>query len=179
MTPIYELDLESGADVLWFLATAAMVALFGALVAELTTARGKSKETGLFELPRRRGRYFDVGSLTAVPAGALTGVIAVFLFSPTREVVSGQTSTTKYDLVRLIALSGIAGLSATTFIASLQEKFTALLTAEKLSKALEAASTALATVEARAAAGRADAPGAAEIEAQAQLAQQQIEQALA
>lgn len=187
MVPIFEVDLESTSDVVWFLAIAAGVALIGALVAELMAARGKSKETGMFELPRRRGRYFDVGSLTAIPAGALTGVIAVFLFSPTREIVEGTTSTTKYDLVRLIALSAIAGLSATAFIASLQEKFTALLTAERLTKALEAASTALRTVEAKAAAsagpasalGEAGTSAATEIQAQAQLAQQQIQQVLA
>jgi hypothetical protein len=183
----YEVGLETGLDLLWMLVLAAVVGLLGALLAELLVGRGKAKETGLFELPRRRGRYVDAGSLVAIPSGAFAAIIAAYLFAPTREVTEGDppTTTTKYDVLRLIVVAAIGGLSSAAFIASLQEKFTALLTADRLREALGTASTALDQIEQAAAQRPADLAAAAaansletEIQAKATLAKARIQQAL-
>lgn len=73
-------------------------------------------------------------------------MIAAYLFSPIRDVVTATETTTKYDVVRLVATSLTAGVASTGFLAQLQQKFAAMLTAEALAKALQAADTALGEV---------------------------------
>lgn len=143
MDPIFLITLTTMRSVIAFISVAALCGLIGGVVAELLVARGKRKETGLWERTRRQGRFFDVGSLASLPIGLVAGVIASYLFSPARQVVTATGTTTQYDLVRLVAVALLAGLSSSTFLAVLQERFTALATADRLKQALISAADAL------------------------------------
>jgi hypothetical protein len=189
MLAAYEIALKSGSDVWHFVLIAAVCGFIGALAAELILSRGKARETGVFELPKRRGRYLDVGSLATMVLGPVAAVIASYFFSPVRDVVENNVTTTKYDVIRLIGISLAAGLASSGFLASMQEKFTASLTNERMKTALEQAATAMQEMQntvrdpgaqpTERAAKDAHAALASRVEAQSQLALEQLQRTLA
>ena len=180
----YEANLETARDVVTFLVVAAAIGLLGAIVAELLLSRGKANEGGIFELPRRRGRYLDLGSFVAIPVGALAAVIAAYFIVPVREVGETGATETRYDLVRLIVVSALAGLASTGFLASVQEKFTALMTADRLRQGLDRVEAGLAEIERTASEphGGAGVEAATalrgEVRAQTELVRRQIQETL-
>jgi H+/Cl- antiporter ClcA len=179
MVRFYMVELESLRDLVWFLVLASASGVIGAFVAELMIGRGKKKETGMFELPRRTGRFWDLGSFVSVPFGVVAAVLAGFFFSPLEEIeptTMGAEATTEYDVVKLIAIGLLAGLASASFLKTARERFLSLLTTERVTQALELAHVGIS--ELRDGAQRDAAGGTSEAAAKAEVLQTQIRSTL-
>lgn len=142
------LKFNTHGDALKIVLIAALVGALASLVAELLIARGKSKQTGIIELPGPRGpRFWDLGSLAAIPVGILAAVIAAFLFAPGQEMTVRGDIVRKVEEGRLILTAAIAGLSSAGFLALVQERFLAVAKNERLDAALNAAVQGLDSVK--------------------------------
>ena len=187
MDPLIARDLDTLGDFIELVVIAAVLGSVAGVVGELIIGRGKSKEMGRFELPKRTARWLDFGSFTAIPVGALAAVLTSLVALPTHEVTVNEVSTTDYDLVRLVVLALAAGLAGAAVLAKFQEGLTALLTTERLKTALGLADEALEGIQNQTA-GVAAASGETAtqerlvvtgVEATAGTARQQIRRALA
>jgi hypothetical protein len=185
--PLIARDLDTLRDFIELVVIAAVLGAVAGVVGELIIGRGKSKESGRFELPQRTARWLDLGSFSAIPVGALAAVLTSLVAVPTHEVTVDEVSTIDYDLARLVVLALAAGLAGGAVLAKFQEGLTAVLTAERLKTALGVADQALAVIQNQSSAGAAAGePGeavapelvAAGVGATAATARQQIQRAL-
>jgi hypothetical protein len=137
-------ELNTTADTIVMVLIVAAAGVVGGLVGELLIFRGARKESGAFEIPGKRGtRFFDLGSLAALPIGIVAALIALVLFSPIEEVIEEGATVREYDLIRVIGLGLVAGLAGPAFLLVVQERFTALVTTERMEAALDMAKKAL------------------------------------
>jgi hypothetical protein len=139
--------IDTSGDVgkeLWISAAAGILP---ALVAELLLARGAGAETGALELPHKIGRrYVDLGSLAAIPIGVVAAVIAGYLRTPVQEVTKGTVVTRTMDLDKLIAVAAVAGLTSTSFLRLVQDRFIAVAQNQRLDASLKSALGSLDTI---------------------------------
>lgn len=122
----------------------------GGLCAELLKVRkiGGVDEEGILEKSKRlTGRFYDVGTPATVFLGAVAAALAMGVFDPVTEVpvstdtaaASAEEPKEQYDIWRLCLLCIVAGFTAPKFLTTLQERFLALVTAEKVQSRLDAA----------------------------------------
>jgi hypothetical protein len=134
------LDVQTGGDALKVLWIAAATGAATSLVSELVIARGVRKETGMVELPGRRGpRFWDLGSFASIPVGVVAAVVAAFLFAPGEQTMQGAQLVRKLELDRLLLVAAVAGLSSAGFLALVQERFLAAAKNQRLDTALTGA----------------------------------------
>jgi hypothetical protein len=122
------ISLTNTSDFVLVFTMAAIAGLIGGFAAELLLSR--DGETGTFELPARKGAFFDLGGFAPLFVGAVVGVAILIVFPPETTIVSNAangttTSIRGYDAVRLIATSLVAGSAGGSVLSSLQARVTA------------------------------------------------------
>jgi len=137
--------LDTGGDVGKIVVWAAIAGLVGAVVGELITARGRSADWGGWETPRWRDskRWYDLGSIAAIPIGIVAGVLAGLLLVPHKEVVANGATTSSVELETLLGVTLLAGLAGTSFLRVLQERFVAVARTQQLRGVIEATARSL------------------------------------
>jgi len=156
------ITLDTGGDVGHLLLIAAIVGTVASVTAELLIARGKGGDTGALELPRvvsaGRKRWWDAGSLAAIPTGIVAACIAGLLLTPVQEVTSAGVTSRTMELDKLVGIAALAGLSSAAFLALVQERFISLNKGKALDAALKSAQASLVEIEksAGATAGKGD-----------------------
>lgn len=139
--------LTDSGDLGSVLVYAAIAGLFGAIVGELITARGRSGDWGGLETPRWRDSkaWYDLGSLASIPIGVAAGCIAVLTLAPEAEVVTDGATTKSIDVQSVITTGLIAGLAGAAFLRVLQDRFVALAKTQELRGVVQAAAATLST----------------------------------
>lgn len=137
--------LDQGGDIKEILVYAAIAGLVGAIVGELITARGRSGESGGVEAPRWRDskRWYDLGSIAALPIGAVAGCVAGLLFVPEREVLVKGVATSTIELKTLLGTTLIAGVAGAAFLRVLADRFVAVAKTKELKGVLQSTAATL------------------------------------
>jgi uncharacterized membrane protein len=137
--------LDTSGDVKDVLLWAAAAGLVGAIVGELITTRGRSGDWGGLEPPRWRDskRWYDLGSIAAIPIGILAGILAGLLIAPEKDVLVRGVTRTSMELEALLGTALLAGLAGTAFLRVLQERFVAVARTQRLRGSMAAAVSAL------------------------------------
>jgi uncharacterized membrane protein YeaQ/YmgE (transglycosylase-associated protein family) len=148
-----ELDANGAKYVL--VAIVLLGGLFGGIAAELfktRTIRGVVEEGGWERRSRVTTRYSDWGGWASIVLGIVAAGIAMGLFDQVQDVTkvvpaSGNTPATtttveKYDVWRVVAVTLIAGFSASKILALAQERLLALTTQKQFESALITTSAA-------------------------------------
>src|SRR3954447_1763243 len=98
------ITLQAFNDYVWLFGITAVAGMIGGLAAELLLTRGQ--DTGTFELPGRKGAFFDFGGFASLIVGAIVGVAILIVFPPQTTIITnaaGETTTyTGYDVVRIV-----------------------------------------------------------------------------
>jgi hypothetical protein len=124
------IELKGALDYIGLFALASVLGGVGGLAFELMqTRRG---QTGWVESPHRvdRGRYHDWGVVANLIIGAIAAVAALWLFPPIAKttVAAGHTTTTtEYDIIKVVGLSLIIGSAGSSVLAALQARALALV----------------------------------------------------
>src|SRR5688572_23361121 len=91
--------------------------------------------TGLIERPMKVGKgYVDLGVFASAIVGAVAAVAALWIFPPeiTNVTADGTTTTTtRYDIVKVVGLSLIVGSAGGSFLIAMQARALALVKAEQ------------------------------------------------
>lgn len=119
--------------------------LLGGLAAELMKSRkvGGADEDGALELPKLLSRrYFDVGFPASMFLGAVAAAVAVWVFDLVDQVPEGGKIVDKYDIVKVVGVSLIAGFSAPKFLQTAQERLLAQMTAQRFESGLRTVAAA-------------------------------------
>jgi hypothetical protein len=147
--------LSDTSDYLGVLAIAAGCGLVGGFVYELLQTRRRG--TGRIELPGRVGRsqYFDLGFFASIIVGGVAAVAVLYVFPPRLDLAvtgsDGHTTVTgQYDLIKLIAISLIAGSAGAGILAGLQGRVLNAVNAQQVINTQEQAKTALKSMADRA-----------------------------
>jgi hypothetical protein len=147
--------LSDTSDYLGVLAVATGCGLIGGFVYELLQTRRRG--TGRIELPGRVGRsqYLDLGFIASIIVGGVAAVAVLYVFPPRLDLaVSGSdghtTVTGQYDLIKLIAISLIAGSAGAGILAGLQGRVLNAVNAQQVINTQEQAKTALKSMADRA-----------------------------
>lgn len=141
------LALDSLADHGVFIGIAVVGGAFGGVVYELLLQRGK--RTGALAIPRRHAGYFDLGWGASVVIGIAAALVVLYLLAPINERTEAENTVTRmYDLIKLIALSVIAGSAGPSMIGALQARVIAALEAQRADDTADVATAALDQVEA-------------------------------
>ncbi len=121
----------------------------GGFCAELLKVRkiAGADEEGVVEMSKRlTGRFYDYGTWASVILGMVAAAIAMGVFDPVTTpapaegaAASAEAPKEQYDIWRLCLLCIVAGFSAPKFLTTLQERFLALVTAEKVQSKLDSA----------------------------------------
>lgn len=135
--------------VVLFLLVGVLGAIGGLTYELLQSIRGR---TGLIERPEAVGRrYLDLGLYASLIIGAVASVAALWVFPPeiTTTVVEGGLTTTssRYDIVKVVGLSLIVGSAGGSFISAMQARAMALVKAQEADHTKQVASSHLATLE--------------------------------
>lgn len=118
--------------------TAALLGAVGGIAFELLQTRGRV--TGALERPRWKaynGRYIDLGWISSVIVGAVAALVVLYLFPPevTQTVENGVTVEARsYEIVKLVALSLIAGSAGRAILTAAQTRVQATLTEQRVSE---------------------------------------------
>lgn len=119
----------------YFFLTAAVLGAVGGIAFELLQARGRV--TGALERPRWKaynGRYIDLGWVSSVIVGAVAALVVLYLFPPevTQTVKDGVTVEKRsYEIVKLVALSLIAGSAGRAILTAAQTRVQAALSEQR------------------------------------------------
>jgi hypothetical protein len=147
--------LSDTSDYLGVLAIAAGCGLIGGFVYELLQTRRRG--TGRIELPGRVGRslYFDLGFVASIIVGGVAAVAVLYVFPPRLDLAvtasDGTTTVTgQYDLIKLIAISLIAGSAGASILAALQGRVLNAVNAQQVINTQAQAKTALKSMADRA-----------------------------
>lgn len=122
------ISLSNTGDYVIVFLLAAIAGLVGGLAAELLLSR--DGETGTFELPGRKGAFFDLGGFAPLLVGGVVGVAILIVFPPETTITTNATDGTStafraYDTVRLVATSLVAGSAGGSVLSGLQARVTA------------------------------------------------------
>ena len=133
------ITLGNPADYVVVFVLAAVAGLLGGLAAELLLSR--DGETGTFELPARKGGFFDLGGFAPLLIGAVVGVAILIVFPPETTIVTDaddgtSTAFRAYDTVRLVATSLVAGSAGGSVLSSLQSRVTAAVNESRVQLAV-------------------------------------------
>ena len=133
------ITLANPADYVVVFLLAAVAGLLGGLAAELLLSR--DGETGTFELPARKGAFFDLGGFAPLLIGAVVGVAILIVFPPETTIVTDaddgtSTAFRAYDTVRLVATSLVAGSAGGSVLSSLQSRVTAAVNESRVQLAV-------------------------------------------
>lgn len=133
------ITLANPADYVVVFVLAAVAGLLGGLAAELLLSR--DGETGTFELPARKGAFFDLGGFAPLLIGAVVGVAILIVFPPETTIVTDaddgtSTAFRAYDTVRLVATSLVAGSAGGSVLSSLQSRVTAAVNESRVQLAV-------------------------------------------
>jgi hypothetical protein len=147
--------LSDTSDYLGVLAVATGCGLIGGFVYELLQTRRRG--TGRIELPGRVGRsqYLDLGFIASIIVGGVAAVAVLYVFPPRLDLAvtgsDGHTTVTgQYDLIKLIAISLIAGSAGAGILAGLQGRVLNAVNAQQVINTQEQAKTALKSMADRA-----------------------------
>jgi hypothetical protein len=137
--------LADDGDLVKILLYAALAGLLGALVGELITTRGRSRDWGGFEWPRWKDskHWFDLGSFAAIPIGIIAGCIAALTLAPETTTVTNGVAVKTIETEAVLATAVIAGLAGAAFLRVLQDRFVALAGKENLRGVVEAVTKTL------------------------------------
>jgi len=134
------ITLATTGDYLVVFAIAAIAGLVGGLASELLL--NHNGETGEFELPSRKGGFFDLGGFATLLVGAVVGVAILIVFPPQTTILAnsggGTTITQSYDTVRLVATSLVAGSAGGSVLTALQARVVAAVNESKIQFAVAA-----------------------------------------
>lgn len=126
-------ELKETIDYLWLFLLAAGLGAIGGLAFELMQTR--LGETGLLEIPSRRGAFRDLGFWASVLIGAIAAVASLWVFPPEVHTTVAQggksTTTTEYDLIKVVGLSLIVGSAGSSFLSALQARALAKVKAQE------------------------------------------------
>lgn len=127
-------ELKETIDYLWLFLLAAGLGAIGGLAFELMQTR--LGETGLLEFPSRRGAFRDLGFWASVLIGAIAAVASLWVFPPEVHTTVTQggrstTTTTEYDLIKVVGLSLIVGSAGSSFLSALQARALAKVKAQE------------------------------------------------
>ena len=109
------------------------------VAAEVARGGGGSDDTevGAIQLPKLIGsRLFDLGVVASVLVGAGAALAALYFFPPavniTVQASTGQaTTSTQYDIVKLVALALLIGTAGPSFLTSMQSRVQAAVSENK------------------------------------------------
>lgn len=126
-------ELRETVDYVWLFVLAGGLGAVGGLAFELMQTR--LGETGMLEIPSRRGTYRDVGFWASILIGAIAAVASLWVFPPevNTTVTEGgrSTTTTEYDLIKVVGLSLIVGSAGSSFLSALQARALAKVKAQE------------------------------------------------
>jgi hypothetical protein len=141
---IAAITLDTGGDTVPILLWSILAGASASAISELLLARGKTAQTGAFELPGKTGkRLYDLGSFAAIPIGALAGAIAGLALTPVQEVTADNVTTRTMELDKLLVVALVAGLASSAFLRVLSDRFVAAMKTQGLDVALRDAISAL------------------------------------
>ncbi|HEY7453604.1 MAG TPA: hypothetical protein VH683_03490 [Thermoleophilaceae bacterium] len=143
---VLAVTLTDSGDLKEVLIYAAVAGLFGAIVGELVTTRGRSGDWGGFERPRWKDarRWYDLGSIAAIPIGVLAGCIAALTLAPETQAVENGVVTKTIETEAVLATALIAGLAGAAFLRVLQDRFIAIAKTQELRGVVQATAETLA-----------------------------------
>jgi hypothetical protein len=128
------LTLDTIGDHLLLVLIAAASGLVGGLAAELLLSR--DGETGGFELPGRRRGLLDLGGFASLIVGAVAGVAILLVLPASTQVVATDgtetTTSTGYEVLRLVATTLIAGSAGGSVLTALQARVTSAINAARV-----------------------------------------------
>jgi hypothetical protein len=128
------LTLTTTGDHLLLVVIAAASGLVGGLAAELLLSR--DGETGGFELPGRKRGLLDLGGFASLIVGAVAGVAILLVLPASTQVVStdgeATTTSTGYEVLRLVATSLVAGSAGGSVLTALQARVTSAINAARV-----------------------------------------------
>jgi hypothetical protein len=147
------ITLTQPADYALLLVIAAVSGLVGGLGYELVQTRGNS--SGSIELMRRNGDFVDLGVAASLILGGIAAVAVLYVLPPQVTVsltaADGQTTTTtQYDIIKLVSLSLVAGASGGALITALRNRVTAAVATQRTETTKVAGKTKLDTLNAEA-----------------------------
>lgn len=152
-------------DYVLLFALAAVLGGIGGFAYELTLGGH-----GRVEMPRwtHRGRYRDLGVWANVILGAIVAPAALWLFPPeertTVNAAGEATTTTEWDIVKVVGLSLIIGSAASSFLTAMQARALALVKAQEAQQTQRVASGQLDAVKQAVDAGAPNEQVAAQVE---------------
>ena len=151
------IDLNGTTDYVLLFGLATLLGGVGGLAYELLLSR--RGQVGMIEVPHKvqGGRYVDLGVWASVIIGAIAAVAALWIFPPDVKTVvdaAGKSSTTtEYDIVRVVALSLIIGSAGSSFLSALQARALALVKDQQAKQTAAVAQAQLDHVKEAASAG--------------------------
>jgi hypothetical protein len=127
--------LDDGWSYVLLFGTAAIMGGLGGLVYELL--RPFRRRAGLLEVPSSFQRsHLNLGFWSGIVVGAVAAMAALWAMPPETVIVNvvgeESTSTSSYDIVRVVGLSLIVGSAGGTFITALQARALLLIKNEEL-----------------------------------------------
>jgi hypothetical protein len=162
------IDLNGTSDYILLFALATALGGIGGLVYELLLSR--RGQVGMIEVPHtvQGGRFIDLGVWASVIIGAIAAVAALWIFPPDVKTVvdaAGKSSTTtEYDIVRVVALSLIIGSAGSSFLSALQARALALVKDQEAKQTTAVAQAQLDQVKVAAAGGASGSELAAKVD---------------
>jgi hypothetical protein len=161
-------ELSGFWDYLGLFCLAGLLGAIGGLAYELMQAR--RGQAGWVELPRpvQRGRYRDWGVWANLTIGAIAALAALWVFPPevktTIDAAGKSTSTTEYDVIKVVGLSLIIGSAGSSFLAAMQARALALVKDQEAKQTRKVAEQQLDAVKTSVEAGAPKPEVAAQIE---------------
>src|SRR3954469_14201520 len=136
------ITLQTPSDYVAIFLITAVAGMIGGLAAELLLTRGQ--DTGTFELPARKGDFFDFGGFASLLVGAIVGVAILIVFPPETTIVTnavdGTTTTSKgYAVVRIVVTSLVAGSAGGSVLSGLQARLSAAVSESRIQLTSETA----------------------------------------
>jgi H+/Cl- antiporter ClcA len=139
------IDLTSTKTKLVLALLVVLAGAIGGLAAELMKTRKISgtDEDGGIELPKLLSRrYFDLGFPASLFLGVVAAAVAVWVFDLIQTVQQSGKSVDQYNIVRVVGVTLVAGLSAPKFLQTAQERLLAQMTAQRFENGLRTAGAA-------------------------------------
>src|SRR5215213_1367116 len=148
-------ELKEIIDYVWLFVVAGLLGATGGLAYELMQSR--LGDTGMVERPTRKPGYLDLGFWASLLIGAIAAVAALWVFPPEANTTVEQggrtTTTTEYDLIKLVGLSLIIGSAGSSFLTALQARALARVKAQEAEITRRVANEQIAVLEEQVEAG--------------------------
>lgn len=148
------IDLDGFWSYVQLYAIATVMGAAGGVAFELLQVRGK--DTGTLEMPRRLngGELVDLGWVASILVGAVAAVAVLYVFPPIIQFnvggPNGADPVERYSIVKLVALSLIAGSAGRSVLTAMQGRILARVNEQKVESTRIAAEAALESVKSQA-----------------------------